>query len=301
MGFTFLLMVTSFLKYLRSEKRFSEHTVLAYKNDLRQFSSYLEEYYELDDLHLVTDKMVRSWMVELSDIGISARSINRKLSTLKSLYRFSRAKGMSTIDPLVNIIGPKQEKRLPEFIDEKEMAYLFSSIEFEDSFKGRRDRIMLDLFYQTGMRLAELRGLKVKDIDFSKKVLKVLGKRNKERLIPLQEEMIDNLTSFINERKMNVQSGIDALIIDNKGNMCNEKFVYRTVNSYLSAITLATKRSPHIIRHTFATHMLNRGADLNTIKEILGHANLAATQVYTHNSIDKLKAIYKQAHPKGQK
>lgn len=294
-------MVASFLKYLHSEKRFSEHTVLAYQNDLRQFSIFLEDFYEIDDLQLVTDKMVRSWMVELSDIGISSRTINRKLSTLKSLYRFSKAKGISAINPLVNIVGPKQEKRLPEFIDEKEMMNLFSSLEFEDSFKGVRDKIMLDLFYQTGMRLSELRGLKIRDIDFSKKMLKVLGKRNKERLIPLQEEMMNDLSSYIKERESMVQANIEALIIDNKGNMCNEKFVYRTVNSYLSAITLATKKSPHIIRHTFATHMLNRGADLNTIKEILGHANLAATQVYTHNSIDKLKAIYKQAHPKGQK
>ena len=294
-------MVTSFLKYLHSEKRFSEHTVLAYQNDLRQFSIFLEDFYEIDDLQLVTDKMVRSWMVELSDIGISARTINRKLSTLKSLYRFSKAKGICAINPLVNIVGPKQEKRLPEFIDEKEMMHLFSSIEFEDSFKGVRDKIMLDLFYQTGMRLSELRGLKVRDIDISKKMLKVLGKRNKERLIPLQEGMMNDLSSYIKDREKMVQANIEALIIDNKGNMCNEKFVYRTVNSYLSAITLATKKSPHIIRHTFATHMLNRGADLNTIKEILGHANLAATQVYTHNSIDKLKAIYKQAHPKGQK
>ncbi len=293
-------MVTSFLKYLRSEKRFSEHTVLAYQNDLKQFSSYLEDYYELDDLHKVSDKMVRSWMVELSDIGISARSINRKLSTLKSLYRFSVSKGLSSNNPLVNIIGPKQEQRLPEFIEEKEMMKLFSSLTFEDSFKGRRDKLMLDLFYQTGMRLSELRGLKINDIDISKKMLKVLGKRNKERLIPLQDEVLKDISSYLLEREKMAQVHIEALIIDNKGNMCNEKFVYRTVNSYLSAVTLATKRSPHIIRHTFATHMLNRGADLNTIKEILGHANLAATQVYTHNSIDKLKAIYKQAHPKGQ-
>jgi integrase/recombinase XerC len=294
-------MVTSFLKYLQSEKRFSEHTVTAYKNDLTQFCSYLEDYYELSDLQKVTDKMVRSWMVELSDIGISARSINRKLSTLKSLYRFSISKGWGKVNPLVNITGPKQEKRLLEFIDEKEMKKLFSTIEFEDTFKGLRDKMILDLFYQTGMRSAELRGLKVLDIDFSKKVLKVLGKRNKERLIPLHGEMLRNLKSYINKRDDVALPGVKALIIDNKGNICNEKFVYRKVNSYLSAVTLTTKRSPHIIRHTFATHMLNRGADLNTIKEILGHASLAATQVYTHNSIDKLKEIYKQAHPKGQK
>lgn len=294
-------MVDSFLQYLRSEKRFSGHTLLAYENDMRQFVTYIEDCYELDDLSIVNDKMVRSWLVQLNDLGLSARSINRKLSTLKSFYRFNYKNGNLLKNPLVNIVGPKQEKRLPEFIEEKEMARLFDQIEFEDSFKGRRDKMILDLFYQTGMRLAELTNLKVGDIDFSKKVLKVLGKRNKERMIPLHDGMLTELNKYLKERDSQVASGELSLILNNKGNKCNEKFVYRTVNSYLSAITLTTKKSPHIIRHTFATHMLNRGADLNTIKEILGHANLAATQVYTHNSIDKLKAIYKQAHPKGQK
>jgi integrase/recombinase XerC len=292
-------MQGAFLQYLRSEKRFSAHTILAYENDLKQFSFYLDEVYELDDLAKVNDKVVRSWMVHLSDLGLSARSINRKLSSLKSFYRFSCNNGFCSINPLINIVGPKQEQRLPEFVDEKEMRNLFSSISFEDSFEGRRDKIILDLFYQTGMRLSELRGLKVSDVDFSKKVLKVLGKRNKERLIPLHDSILKSLQAYIDERKNNVQTDEYALMVNNKGTKCNEKFVYRTVNSYLSTVTLTTKKSPHIIRHTFATHMLNRGADLNTIKEILGHANLAATQVYTHNSIDKLKAIYKQAHPKG--
>lgn len=292
-------MQGAFLQYLRSEKRFSAHTILAYENDLKQFSFYLDEVYELEDLAKVNDKVVRSWMVHLSDLGLSARSINRKLSSLKSFYRFSCNNGFCSINPLINIVGPKQEQRLPEFVDEKEMRNLFSSISFDDSFEGIRDKIMLDLFYQTGMRLSELRGLKVSDVDFSKKVLKVLGKRNKERLIPLHDSILKSLQSYIDERKNNVQADESALVINNKGTKCNEKFVYRTVNSYLSTVTLTTKKSPHIIRHTFATHMLNRGADLNTIKEILGHANLAATQVYTHNSIDKLKAIYKQAHPKG--
>lgn len=299
MDFAFSIMQGPFIQYLRSEKRFSKHTVLAYENDLNQFLFYLDEVYEINDLNDVNDKIVRSWMVHLSDLGLSARSINRKLSTLKSFYRFSCNNGFSKLNPLVNVIGPKQEQRLPEFVDEKEMMKLFLNISFENDFKGTRDKIILDLFYQTGMRLSELRGLKIKDVDFSQKVLKVLGKRNKERLIPLHEGMLNELKKYIIEREGFVDKEEEALIIDNKGSKCNEKFVYRTVNSYLSTITLTTKKSPHIIRHTFATHMLNRGADLNTIKEILGHANLAATQVYTHNSIDKLKAIYKQAHPKG--
>jgi integrase/recombinase XerC len=293
------MMQGSFLQYLRSEKRCSAHTILAYENDLKQFAFFLDEVYELQDLSSVNDKMVRSWMVHLSDLGLSARSINRKLSSLKSFYRFSCNNGFCDVNPLINIVGPKQEKRLPEFVDEKEMRNLFSAIAFEDSFEGRRDKVMLDLFYQTGMRLSELRGLKISDVDFSQKVLKVLGKRNKERMIPLHDSILKTMQAYIDERKGYVQQDEDALMVNNKGGKCNEKFVYRTVNSYLSTVTLTTKKSPHIIRHTFATHMLNRGADLNTIKEILGHANLAATQVYTHNSIDKLKAIYKQAHPKG--
>jgi integrase/recombinase XerC len=292
-------MKESFIQYLRSEKRSSEHTVLAYENDLNQFIFYLEEIYEISDLYQVNDKIIRSWMVHLSDLGISSRSINRKLSTLKSFYRFSYNNGFCKINPLINVIGPKQEQRLPEFVDEKEMMNLFNNISFGNDFKGVRDKMILDLFYQTGMRLSELRGLKLIDVDFSQKLLKVLGKRNKERLIPLHDSMLTELKKYISLREEFAKKEISALIIDNKGCMCNEKFVYRKVNSYLSTITLTTKKSPHIIRHTFATHMLNKGADLNTIKEILGHANLAATQVYTHNSIDKLKSIYKQAHPKG--
>jgi len=293
------MMQGSFLQYLRSEKRGSAHTILAYENDLKQFTFFLDEVYDLQDLSNVNDKMVRSWMVHLSDLGLSARSINRKLSSLKSFYRFSCNNGFCDLNPMINIVGPKQEKRLPEFMDEKEMRNLFSTIAFEDSFEGMRDKVMLDLFYQTGMRLSELRGLKISDVDFSQKVLKVLGKRNKERLIPLHDSILKAMQTYIEEREKYALTMEDALIVNNKGAKCNEKFVYRTVNSYLSTVTLTTKKSPHIIRHTFATHMLNRGADLNTIKEILGHANLAATQVYTHNSIDKLKAIYKQAHPKG--
>lgn len=292
-------MVESFLQYLKSEKRFSEHTLLAYGNDLFQFSTYLKDQYEIENLDEVNDKIVRSWMVQLSDLGLSARSINRKLSTLKSFYRFAKKNGYSSRNPLENVIGPKQEQRLPEFVEEKEMKNLFSEIKFDSTFKGLRDKLILDLFYQTGMRLSELIGLKLTDIQFSQKVLKVLGKRNKERLIPLHDGMLKEIEIYTLKRQENVIDSEDALIINNKGIKCNEKFVYRIVNSYLGIITLTTKKSPHVIRHTFATHMLNRGADLNTIKEILGHANLAATQVYTHNSIEKLKSIYKQAHPKG--
>jgi integrase/recombinase XerC len=294
-------MIKSFIQYLLTEKRFSQHTVDAYSTDINQFAEYLEITFEIDDLHEVTDKMIRSWMVHLSDQGLLPRSINRKLSSLKSLYKFELKSGKIIVNPAANINGPKTKKRLPSFVEEKEMQFLFEKLDFEDSFKGFRDKLILDLFYQTGMRLSELRNIKVIDIDFSKKMLKVLGKRNKERLIPLHDHTLLLISNYILLRSKEVKSSQHFLILNNKGEQAGKKFVYRCVNSYLSKVTDNTKKSPHVIRHTFATHMLNRGADLNTIKELLGHANLAATQIYTHNSINKLKTVYKLAHPKGQK
>lgn len=293
-------MAERFLQYLLTEKRFSKHTVNAYNSDINQFLEFLESNFEINNHIEVNDKIVRSWLVQLSDQGLSARSINRKISSLKSLYKFELRSGRIKNNPAINIHGPKVEKRLPSFIEEKEMRSLFEKIEFEDSFKGIRDKLILEIFYQTGMRLSELRNLKVNDIDFSKKMLKVLGKRNKERLIPLHSQSLMYLSKYIKLRTKEAKFSHSFLILNNKGEQAGKKFVYRTVNSYLSKVTTSTKKSPHVIRHTFATHMLNKGADLNTIKELLGHANLAATQVYTHNTINKLKTVYKQAHPKGQ-
>lgn len=293
-------MVDSFLKYLLTEKRFSAHTVNAYNTDINQFYSFLNSKFEIDNLQKVDDKVIRSWMVYLSDKNLSPRSINRKLSSLKSLYKFAIKSGVIKNNPAININGPKSEKRLPSFVKEKEMETLFEKIEFEDSFSGHRDKLILDLFYQTGIRLSEMRNLKIENIDFSKKMLKVLGKRNKERLIPLHFQSLELILNYLQLRSENTNGEHPYLILNNKGEQAGEKFVYRCVNSYLSKVTVSAKKSPHVIRHTFATHMLNRGADLNTIKELLGHSNLAATQIYTHNSINKLKTVYKQAHPKGQ-
>lgn len=293
-------MVESFLQYLLTEKRFSIHTVNAYQNDINQFFDFLSSQFEIDDLSEVNDKIIRSWMVHLSDKQLSPRSINRKLSSLKSIYKFAIKSGILEYNPAININGPKTEKRLPSYVKEKEMQSLFEKIEFEDSFSGYRDKLILDLFYQTGIRLSEMCNLKIQNVDFSKKMLKVLGKRNKERLIPLHNQSLKLISNYIQLRSENTNNTHPYLILNNKGEQAGNKFVYRCVNSYLSKVTASSKKSPHVIRHTFATHMLNRGADLNTIKELLGHANLAATQVYTHNSINKLKTAYKQAHPKGQ-
>lgn len=293
-------MVDSFLQYLLTEKRFSVHTVNAYQTDITQFNNFLDSQFEINNLNEVDDKIIRSWMVYLSDKKLSPRSINRKLSSLKSLFKFAIKSGSINKNPAININGPKTEKRLPSYIKEKEMKSLFEKIEFKDTFSGYRDKLILDLFYQTGIRLSELRELKIQNVDFSKKMLKVLGKRNKERIIPLHYQSLELISNYIQLRSENTNSAHSYLILNNKGEQAGKKFVYRCVNSYLSKVTASSKKSPHVIRHTFATHMLNRGADLNTIKELLGHANLAATQVYTHNSINKLKTVYKQAHPKGQ-
>lgn len=292
-------MVESFLQYLLTEKRFSVHTVNAYKTDINQFCDFLSFQFEITNLDEVNDKIIRSWMVYLSDKKLSPRSINRKLSSLKSLYKFATKSGITISNPAININGPKTEKRLPSYVKEKEMKNLFEKINFEESFSGYRDKLILDLFYQTGIRISEMQNLKIQNVDFSKKLLKVLGKRNKERLIPLHNQSLELISYYIKLRSINIYNDHPYLILNNKGEQAGKKFVYRLVNSYLSKVTASSKKSPHVIRHTFATHMLNRGADLNTIKELLGHANLAATQVYTHNSINKLKTVYKQAHPKG--
>ncbi|MAY84750.1 MAG: integrase [Flavobacteriales bacterium] len=287
---------SDFLSYLKNEKRYSSHTIKAYENDLNQFATFLSEVYNEDDPLKVIPSTLRSWVVALLDEGVSARSVNRKISTLKSYYKFHKRQGDIDAMPTAQLQSPKQKKQLPSFLKESEMDLLLDKVHFEEGFEGLRDRILIELLYSSGMRLSELIGLKLGDLDLRVQTVKVLGKRNKERIIPLHKEIVKLLEEYLEGRKENAQS--THLIVTDKGNMIYPKFVYRKVNYYLSQVTSMSKKSPHVLRHTFATHMLNNGADLNTIKEILGHANLSATQVYTHNSIEKLKNIYKQAHPR---
>lgn len=290
------MQYSQFISFLKNEKRYSEHTIKAYENDLAQFSKYLQEFYETDDLLQAIPTALRSWVVSLLDEGISARSANRKISSLKSYYRFHFKQGDIDKIPTSSLQSPKQKKPLPAFVKESEMDNLLEKVQFEEGFAGVRDRLLIDLLYSSGMRLSELIGIRLKDIDLSDGIVKVLGKRNKERRIPLHRELIGLIKEYIKQRHELAQT--DHLILTDKGNKIYPKFVYRKVNYYLSQVTSMSKKSPHVLRHTFATHMLNNGADLNTIKEILGHANLSATQIYTHNSIEKLKNIYKQAHPR---
>jgi len=290
-------MTEFFLKYLSSEKRYSKHTLEAYRKDLEQFSDYLITSFELDDLVRVSHHHLRGWLVHLTEFGISPRSINRKIATLKSFYKFLLAREYLEINPADKLKPLKTEKELPSFVMEIEIVKLLDQLEFTDDFSGIRDKLLLELFYATGCRLAEIIGLKEADVNFYEKTLKVLGKRNKERILPINETLILLIEEY---NKLKEAEGMDGvyLVVTDSGEPLYPMFVYRKVKSYLSQVTTLSKRSPHVLRHTFATHLLNKGADLNAVKDLLGHTSLAATQVYTHNSIDKLKAAFDQAHPK---
>jgi integrase/recombinase XerC len=302
-----------FIDYIQFEKRYSPHTVTAYRNDLDQFYAYLNRQYGIGDIGSVTHSMIRSWLVTLMETNITPRSIIRKISTLKSFYKFLLREGVVQVSPMKRIISPKTSKRLPVFVEKEKMEILMGQQEEKHDFPGFRDRLILELLYSTGMRLSELVNLKETDIDFHHSTLKVIGKRNKERLIPFSSVLAGSLKMYLELKKqyLSVLSGgqdssiipstayaISPLLVTDKGTPVYPKFVYRIVTGSLTAVTTLEKKSPHVLRHTFATHLLNNGAELNAVKELLGHANLSATQVYTHNTIEKLKRVYKQAHPK---
>lgn len=289
----------SFLEYLRAERRSSVHTLTSYRTDLDQFAAYLGVTYGIDDLAEVQTLHVRSWLASLRESGISARSIQRKRSGLSTFYKYMRREGKVDRDPVSRTRSPKSEKRLPVFADQSSMDRMIEGMEWTDDFRGKRDCLMLTLLYESGIRLSELIGLKTSDLDFEKKVFRVLGKRNKERVLPLLEKTIEQLGAYLQERGKAYGHEVPELLLTDSGSKLYPKFVYRKVNSYLGRVSTLDKRSPHVLRHTFATHMLNNGAQLNTVKELLGHASLAATQVYTHNTIEKLKRVHSDNHPKG--
>ena len=285
----------TFIKYITSERRFSRHTIIAYNNDLEQFVRYIESYFNIScEFSNVDFQMIRGWIASLLEDGFTARTVNRKISVLKSFFKFLLREGVVDHDPMSRIVNPKSNKKIPVFIEKNEIEFLLDKIEFDSGFIGDRDKLIIELFYVTGIRLAELISITVNDIDYNLAIIKVLGKRNKERFIPLSSNIVMQLKEFTNKYKIN-----NFLFTDNEGKKVYRKLVYRVVKKYLSKISNVDKKGPHILRHTFATHMLNNGADINAIKELLGHANLSATQIYTHNTIDKLKSVYKQAHPRG--
>jgi integrase/recombinase XerC len=288
-----------FKHYLQTEKRYSDHTLTSYMKDLEQFQVFLHLQYSIDDLTLVKFFHVRSWIVHLMQEEMNPRSVNRKLSTLRSFYKFLQKNGKMTELPVTGIQGPKSAKRNPSFVTETGMDNLLDKLVFSDDFEGLRDKTIIETFYFTGIRRAELLGLKESDIDWELHVLKVLGKRNKERLIPMSP-VLENVFKKYIQSKATEGLSHPLLFITAKGKPMTPGAIYKLVTHYLSAVTTIEKKSPHVLRHTFATHMLNRGADLNAIKEILGHASLAATQVYTHNSLEKLKQIYRKSHPRSK-
>ena len=287
--------INNYLSYLELEKRYSKHTIISYKRDLQDFKEFIDEFYQLP-MNQIELTHVRSYMVSLLEKELAKTSVSRKISSVKSFFKYLLKENIIDSSPVHLIETPKLEKRLPVFIKEDELTKLFEEIQYKEGFSGIRDKLILALFYQTGMRLSELINLKVSDLYEGE--IKVLGKRNKERIIPLTKGTISLIDLYLHERG-NKFSTNSYLIVTDKGNKLYEKFVYRKVNYYLSLVSSKQKKSPHILRHTFATHMLNNGADLNAIKELLGHENLAATQVYTHNTFQKLKSIHEQSHPRG--
>ncbi len=292
-------MVSYFLQHIKYEKRLSPHTVTAYEGDLKQFSAFLLFQYEFKEPEKADFQMIRSWIVAMVDEKIENRSINRKIATLRTFYNFILRHKAIVTNPMLKIRALKTDKTIPKYVEEKPMENLLDDLQFSDDFSGFRDKLVIELLYGTGMRLAELIGLKITDLNLYNNTLMVLGKRNKQRLIPVNKSLVEAIKKYLMLRTDITDDTTNTyLILTDSGTQAYPMFIQRLVKKYLSLVTSLDQRSPHVLRHTFATHLLNRGADLNAIKDLLGHTSLAATQVYTHNSIEKLKKVFKQAHPK---
>lgn len=291
-----------FFAYLRTERRYSPHTLLSYQTDLRQFADYLRTTYELADPAQADHTLIRGWVVALMQQGLDPRTVNRKIACLRSYFKFLLTTGVIGRNPMLRIKAPKMAKKLPDFVPEDSLNGLLNSFDFPDTFAGVRDQLMLEMLYGTGIRLSELIGIRETDVSLPGQTVRVTGKGNKQRVVPLNPTLLAVLERYIAARRREFGAPDNAsasLLVTDKGEPLYEKLVYRTVKHYLSQITTASSQQhPHVLRHSFATHLLGKGADLNAIKELLGHANLAATQVYTHLSIDKLKSVFEQAHPK---
>jgi len=291
--------IRSFIDHLKFGKRYSAHTIRSYKDDLEAFMAYVGDEFGGLGLKEVSPAVVRSWLASMKDEGMSSRSLNRKISSLRSFYKYQLKNGVVELSPMGAIISPRMSKRLPVFVEQKDMAILFDEVVFPDDWEGRTDRLALAILYYTGMRLSELVGLRESHVDRGNRTVKVLGKGNKERVIPVNEVLMAAMGEYCDQKVVELKApDREFLLVGRKGRKLYPKYVYRLVREYLGQVTTIGQKSPHVLRHTFATHLMNAGAGLNPVKELLGHASLAATQVYTHNTIEKLKDIYKKAHPK---
>jgi len=295
-------MVKEFITYLELEKNYSRHTVIAYEKDLAEFLAFCVASFDMSDLNQVQYVVIRSWIVSLSENGLSNRSINRKIASLKSYYRFLQKIGEKVTNPLNKHKALKTAKKVEIPFSELEMDTVLSNFGYTNNFEGKRDQLMIQLLYATGIRRAELINLKLSDIDLETKSIKVLGKRNKERIIPMLISLQGCFLDYYKERDKieNIEKS-RYVFVSSSGNKIYETLVYRTITKYFNEVSSKLKKSPHILRHTFATHLLNKGADLNSVKELLGHSSLASTQVYTHNSIAELKKVHASAHPRAKK
>ena len=292
-------MIDSFLNYLQFEKRFSPHTVSSYRNDLSQFKIYLNENYEEEPV-AATYTMVRGWIVSLVEKKLDALSVNRKIASLRSYYKFLQKQEMIKKDPMTKIKVLKTKKKLPHFVKEPDMATMLDQSSFENNHEGCRERLILELLYGTGMRLSELINLKENQVNLRERTVRVIGKRNKERVIPFSDSLVNVIKEYtrVRNKEVEVSNAHGCLIVNNTGGKCYPMMVYRIVTKHLGEFSSVEKKSPHVLRHTYATHLLNKGAEINAVKDLLGHSSLAATQVYTHNTMEKLKKVFDQAHPK---
>jgi integrase/recombinase XerC len=293
------LNIQSFLDYLKFQKRYSRHTIISYENDLSTFIKFIEQEFSETDLEKIKPAFIRTWLAKLKSEGISSKTINRKISSLKSFFKYQLRQQQITVSPMATIVSPKSGKKLPQFVDKKDIHTLFTHVEFTDDWNGKTERLILELLYNTGIRKAELISLQEQHIDLVNCTIKVLGKGNKERIIPISKEFSQAIHNYMQAKNAEIETYANAiLLVNSKGKKLDPKYVYNITKKYLALITTIDKKSPHILRHSFATHLTNNGADLNAVKELLGHSSLAATQIYTHNTIEKLKDIYKKAHPK---
>jgi len=291
--------IQSFIDYLKFEKRYSNHTIISYGNDLSSFFNYLKYQYETNKLNDISHSIIRSWMASLKEQQLTARSINRKISSLRSFLKFHLKQGNITQLPTANTVAPKMNKRLPAFLKEPETLQLLESLNSStEDWKSLNAKMLISLFYATGMRLSELINLKERQLDFGRSQVRVLGKGNKERIIPVNKEIIAAIRHYQDLKRKEFDTKEEVLLVTEKGKKMYPRYAWLAVNRSLALSSTLDKKSPHVLRHTFATHLMNNGADLNAVKELLGHSSLAATQVYTHNTIEKLKEVYKKAHPK---